>query len=105
MQSVLTASISSIPTNRVVEVLTYLLIVLCLSLTGVAGLQMAYMMYLDRLDKERKKRLHELEIKCKELGRRLADAESRLVEQDRILDVLYAELDDEEAWADLLDER
>lgn len=56
--------------------LTYLLIVLCLSLTGVAGLQMAYMMYLDRLDKERKKRLHDLEIKCKELGRRLADAES-----------------------------
>lgn len=85
--------------------LTYILITLCLSLSGVAGLQMMYMFYLDKLDKERKKRLHELEKKCKELGNRLADAEHRIREQDQLLDALYAGIDDEEAWADVIDDR
>jgi hypothetical protein len=78
---------------------------LCLSLAGVAGLQMMYMFYLDRLDRERKKRLHELEIRCKGLGQRLADAEMRIEEQDRTLATLYTVSDDGEIWADVIDER
>ena len=85
--------------------LTYILIILCLSLAGVAGLQMMYMFYLDRLDRERKKRLHELEIRCKELGRRLADAESRNSQQDQLIEALYTAADDGEVWADVLDDR
>lgn len=85
--------------------LTYILITLCLSLSGVAGLQMLYMFYLDKMDKERKKRLHELEKMCRELGNRLADAETRIREQDQLLEALYAGMDDEEAWADVIDDR
>lgn len=85
--------------------LTYILITLCLSLAGVAGLQMMYLFYLDRLDRERKKRLHDLEIRCKEMAKRLADAESRLAEQDQLIEALYTEPDDGEVWADVLDDR
>lgn len=85
--------------------LVYILIVLCLSLAGVAGLQMAYMFYLDRLDRERKKRLYELERKCKELAHRLSDAEDRLEQQDRMLEALYNENSDDEIWADVIDDR
>ena len=85
--------------------LTYILIVLCLSLAGVAGLQMMYMFYLDRLDKEWKKRLHELEVRCRGLGKRLAEAETRIEDQDRMLDALYNETDDGEQWADVIDDR
>ena len=85
--------------------LTYILIVLCLSLAGVAALQMMYMFYLDRLDKERKKRLHELELRCRELGRRLADAELKIEEQNQMIEALYNEMGDDEVWADVLDDR
>lgn len=81
----------------------YFLIGLCLSLAGVAGLQMMYMFYLDRLDRERKKRLHELELRCRDLIRRLEQAEIRIDEQNAILETLQVE--DEEAWADVIDER
>jgi hypothetical protein len=86
-------------------VLTYILIILCLSLAGVAGLQMMYMFYLDRLDRERKKRLHELEVRCRSLGQRLADAEVRIEEQEKMLATLYTATDDGEIWADVIDER
>jgi hypothetical protein len=85
--------------------LLYVLIGLCLSLAGVAGLQLMYMFYLDRLDKERKKRLHELEIEYKKLSARLAEAESELEIKNDMLAVAYPEYEDEEAWADLIDER
>ena len=85
--------------------LLYILITLCLSLAGVAGLQMMYMFYLDRLDRERKKRLHELEIRCKELGKRLSEAEVRIVEQEQLIEALYTAPDDGEIWADVLDDR
>lgn len=84
--------------------LVYILIILCLSLTGVAALQMMYMLYLDRLDNERKKRLHDLELRCKELTHQLADAERQIEEQNKRLDV-YCDADGEEAWADLIDDR
>ncbi len=84
--------------------LLYILICLCLSLAGVAGLQMMYMFYLDRLDKERKKRVHELEVQCRSLARRLREAEDRIEDQTETLRTLGLETD-EEAWADILDDR
>lgn len=85
--------------------LLYVLIGLSLSLAGVAGLQLMYMFYLDRIDKERKKRVHELEIENKRLSARLAEAESELEIKNEMLTVAYPEYEDEEAWADLIDER
>lgn len=81
----------------------YVLICLCLSLAGIAGLQMAYMFYIDRLDRERKKRLHELEVRCKRLIDRLEHAETRIREQEEMINTMY--LEDEEHWADVIDDR
>ncbi|MFL6466402.1 MAG: hypothetical protein ACJ72Z_00440 [Pyrinomonadaceae bacterium] len=82
--------------------LYYVLIGLSLALTGVAGMQLMYMFYLDRLDKERKKRVIELERKCRTLTRRLEDAERRIAEQDALIAALYEDEDD--PWADVLDD-
>lgn len=86
--------------------LYYALIGLALVLTGVAGLQMSYMFYLDRLDKDRKQRLRLLERRCKTLTTRLEDAERRLQEQDELLKNAYygEDEDEEEVWADVIDE-
>lgn len=85
--------------------LLYILICLCLSLTGVAGLQLTYMFYLDRIDRERKKRLYELEHQCKVLSARLKEAQMQLDEQAELLKGFCEEYEDEEAWADVIDER
>lgn len=85
--------------------LIYILITLCLALAGVAGFQLTYMFYLDRLDKERKKRIHDLELKCKGLAARLSTAEERIEQQNRMLDALYNDMDDAEHWADVIDDR
>ena len=84
--------------------LLYVLICLSLALVGVAGLQFTYLFYLDRVDKERKKLIHELEVECRRLSRKVADAESRVAEQDLILNKLLIESNDE-AWADIIEER
>jgi hypothetical protein len=84
--------------------LNYVLIGLSLALTGIAALQLMYMFYLDRMDKERKKRVLELERRCRTLTRRLEDAESRISEQDELIPALYEE-DDDGPWADVLDDR
>ncbi len=85
--------------------LLYVLIGLCLSLAGVAGLQLMYMFYLDRIDNERKKRVHELEIECRRLSSKLTEAKRELAAKEELLAVAYPEFEDEEAWADLIDER
>lgn len=85
--------------------LNYVLIGLALALTGVAGLQMMYLFYLDRIDKERKKRLLEMERRCRNLTRRLEEAERRISEQDGLIATLYDEEDDDGPWADVLDDR
>jgi hypothetical protein len=85
--------------------LLYVLIGLCLSLAGVAGLQLMYMFYIDRIDKERKKRVHELEVEYKKLVARLAEAESELDIKNEMLAAAFPEYEDEEVWADLIDER
>ncbi len=87
----------------------YVLICLSLSLAGVAGLQFFYMIYLERIDRERKKRINELERHTKYLAHRLADAELQISEQSQLLEEVYDELEDEsgeeEAWADVIEER
>ena len=85
--------------------LLYVLIGLCLSLAGVAGLQLMYMFYIDRIDKERKKRVHELEVELKRLSARLVEAESELQIKNEMLAAAFPESEDEEVWADLIDER
>ncbi len=82
--------------------LYYVLICLSLALTGVAGLQMAYMFYLDRLDRDRKKRLAQLERRCRSLTARLDQAERRLAEQDSMIELMGLEPHDE-SWVDVLD--
>lgn len=87
----------------------YVLICLCLSLTGVAGLQFFYMIYLERIDRERKKRVNELERRARHLAERLEDAELRISEQNKLLESAYdgsgGETGEEEIWADVIEER
>jgi len=84
----------------------YVLICLSLSLAGIAGLQFFYMIYLDRMDKEQKKRLRLLERRCKTLLARLETAESQVTEQEKLIQTIYEEFgEEEEAWADTIDER
>jgi hypothetical protein len=84
--------------------LMYALICLSLALLGIAGLQFTYLFYLDRVDKERKKLIHQLEVECRRLSARLADAEARVAEQDLLLNKLLVETNDE-LWADIIEER
>ena len=85
----------------------YILICLSLSLSGVAALQFFYMIYLERVDRERQKRIRELEHHCQHLAKRLRQAEARVSEQNDMLEVFYedAEDEEEEVWADVIDER
>ncbi|HEY0429209.1 MAG TPA: hypothetical protein VGC76_15620 [Pyrinomonadaceae bacterium] len=84
----------------------YVLIVLSLSLVGLAGLQFFYLVYLERMGREYKKRIHELETHNRYLAHRLEDAEQQITDQNALLEVFYTELDDEEeVWADVIDER
>ena len=85
--------------------LYYVLIGLCLSLVGVAGLQLTYLFYLDRMDRERKKRIVELELKCRDLHAKLDTAHARITDQEEVIEnfeVLHSR--GEEAWADVLEE-
>jgi hypothetical protein len=84
--------------------LMYALICLSLALVGIAGLQFTYLFYLDRVDRERKKLVHDLESECRRLSGRLAKAEERVAEQDAILNSLSPNSEDE-AWADIIEER
>ncbi len=84
----------------------YVLIGLSLSLAGVAGLQFFYLIYLERIDREQKKRIQELERHSKHLSKRLSQAEQQIAEQDEILKSIFDEIeDDEEVWADVIEDR
>lgn len=87
----------------------YVLICLSLSLAGVAGLQFFYMAYLERLDRTRRRRIYELEQHCKYLTNRLKSAESQITEQSDFIEALYEEMepeeDEEEVWADVIEDR
>jgi 16S rRNA C1402 (ribose-2'-O) methylase RsmI len=85
----------------------YVLICLSLSLAGVAGLQFFYLTYLERMDKETKKRLREVEQHNYYLKQRLLEAELQIAEQAKLLESAYvnSEDDEEEIWADVIDDR
>ena len=85
--------------------LSYVLIGLCFSLLGVAGLQMMYLFYLDRIDRERKKKIVELEHRCRDLFTQLSAARRKIDEQDELIENLEVlNHRNEEAWADVLEE-
>lgn len=83
----------------------YVLIGLSLSLTGVAGLQFFYLIYLERIDREQKKRIRELERHAKFLAARVAEAEQKISEQGNLLENIFDEFEEEEVWADVLEDR
>ena len=84
----------------------YVLIGLSLSLAGVAGLQFFYMIYLERIDREQKKRIQELERHCKYLSNRLHEAEQQVADQNDLLETFFEDLtDEEEVWADVIEDR
>ncbi len=88
--------------------LLYGLICLSLSLAGVSGLQFFYMAYLERIDQSRKRRLRELERHCKYLTKRLKDTEQQIIEQTDFIEAIYEEFeteDEEEVWADVIEDR
>ena len=87
--------------------LEYVLIGLSLVLLGIAGLQFTYMFYLERMDRERKKHVRYLERENRRLADCLTRAEGRLSDQAAALEQVYPEyaLCEDDAWADVIDER
>jgi hypothetical protein len=85
----------------------YVLICLCLSLAGAAGLQFFYMAYLERLLREHKKTIAVLERRVRNLGGRLDDAESALALRAGFPHGPFPDLDaaDDEVWAEVIEER
>ncbi|MDQ2746090.1 MAG: hypothetical protein M3T96_02395 [Acidobacteriota bacterium] len=83
----------------------YVLIGLSLSLCGVAGLQFFYMIYLERINREQKKRIYELERHAKYLSRRINEAEKQITEQNGLLETFFEENEEEEVWADVIEDR
>ena len=83
----------------------YVLIGLSLSLSGVAGLQFFYMIYLEKVNREQKKRIYELERHTKYLSRRISEAEKQITEQNEMLETFFDEVDEEEVWADVIEDR
>ena len=86
--------------------MVYILIGLSLSLTGLAIMQFLYLIYLERMEKAQKRRIKELENHNKYLTHRLHDTERQIVEQSEMLEILYEDSEDEEeVWADVIEER
>jgi uncharacterized membrane protein len=83
----------------------YVLIGLSLSLACVAGLQFFYMLYLERISNERKKRIFELERHSKHLATRLSEAEQQIADQNEVLENMFEEYEEEEVWADVIEDR
>lgn len=86
--------------------LMIILIGLSLVLAGVAGLQFTYLYYADNMDRQRRIHLKALEQKCARLGSRLEAAETRLREQDDLLENAYPGLrKGDEIWAEVIEDR
>ena len=84
----------------------YVLICLCLSLAGVAGLQFFYLAYLERIDRDRKRRMTELERHIRYLKRQVRAGEMKILEKDKLLrdQIEDAVPEEDEIWADVIDE-
>jgi 16S rRNA C1402 (ribose-2'-O) methylase RsmI len=86
----------------------YFLIGLSLSLAGLSIMQFLYLIYLERMGKSQKKRINELESHNRYLAHRLEDAEQQINEQNTLIDIFYEEFEnseEEEVWADVIDEK
>jgi len=88
-----------------IAMMWYVLIGLSLSLAGVAGLQFFYMIYLERIDREQKKRIYELERRSKHLAQRLSETEQQIAEQNEVMENMFDEYEEEEIWADVIEDR
>ncbi|MEZ5307428.1 MAG: hypothetical protein R2684_09810 [Pyrinomonadaceae bacterium] len=84
------------------------LICLSLSLAGITGLQFFYLAYLDRVDKEQKRRIRELEVHCRNLSDEIYNSRIRIAELknpvSELDDEILEETEDNEVWADLIEE-
>lgn len=86
--------------------LIYLLIVLLLTLVGVAGLQFSYMFYVERLDRERKKHVRDLEKKARRLEHQLETANDKIAEQAVLIEKFVPEyIAEDDSWSEIIDER
>lgn len=84
----------------------FVLIGICLVLTGIAGLQFTYLFYVDRMYRERRKYMHTLEQRSEKLTSQLETARKQLAEQQDLIEAAYPELKKrDEMWADVIDER
>jgi hypothetical protein len=84
----------------------FALIGLCLALLGVAGLEFTYLFYVERIYRERQKHEKALERKCARLADKLDAAEARVREQSELIASMCPEaVVDEEAWADVIEDR
>ena len=84
----------------------FALIGLCLVLLGVAGLEFTYLFYVERIYRERQKHQQALERKCIRLAEKLDAAEDRIREQSEFIASMCPEgIPDEEAWADVIEDR
>jgi hypothetical protein len=84
----------------------FALIGLSLVLLGIAGLQFSYLFYIERLYRERQKHLLALEHRCSALNDDLHAAKARIREQSELIASMYAgSRVDDEAWADVIEDR
>lgn len=91
----------------------YFLMGVTIILAGVAGLQFFYMGYLEKQTKDQKRRINELEKHTRHLSGRLSDAEDSILRHAEMIQTLEyfdeeeefaAVPDEEEVWADVIEE-
>ena len=85
--------------------LVFGLIGLSLVLVGVVGLQFMYMFYVERMYRERRKHIKALERKTEQLTKQLEIAQKQIAEQKNLLKAYPEFLKEDEAWADVIEER
>ena len=83
----------------------YVLIFISLTLASIAAFQFLYLFFLERVEMEHKKKIRELERHCKDLTAKLHYAELQIAEQSEFIGSLSENDDEEEIWADVIEER
>jgi hypothetical protein len=87
----------------------YVLILIALSLLGVAGLQFMYLTWLEQVNRSNKKRIIELEHRCMYLNDRLFESELDVKHHAHILaenNIILEAEEIDEVWAEIIsDER
>jgi len=85
---------------------TYILLGLLFVLAGVIGLQLTFIFYLERLYRMRVDHTRLLERDAKHLRHKIELLEENLAEKDALLEMHGIEIEkNDEAWADILDDR